>query len=215
MSNEQYFEEAKKSIVELNQSQAEDTAKKALDSGVSGMELLEKGFLVGLDEIGERFNDGSCFLPELIKSGKIMERVVEIVNSSLQDQGQSSSSKGKVLLATVEGDVHDIGKTIVASIFRANGFDVKDIGNDIANDKIIEEAEAYGADIIGTSALLTTTMPQQKKLEEKLQEKGLREKYKTMVGGAPVTKKWADSIGADAYAEDASDGVKKALALLQ
>lgn len=215
MSNEQYFEDAKKSIVELNQSQAEGLAKQALDSGVSGIELLEKGYLVGLDEIGERFNDGSCFLPELIKSGKIMERVVEIVNASLQDQGQSSSSKGKVLLATVAGDVHDIGKTIVASIFRANGFEVKDIGNDIANDKIIEEAEAYGADIIGTSALLTTTMPQQKKLEEKLTESGLRDKYKTMVGGAPVTKKWADSIGADAYAEDASDGVKKALALLQ
>jgi trimethylamine corrinoid protein len=215
MSNDQYFEDAKKSIVELDQSQAEAIAKKALESGVSGMELLEKGYLVGLDEIGERFNDGSCFLPELIKSGKIMERVVEIVNASLQDQGQSSSSKGKVLLATVQGDVHDIGKTIVASIFRANGFDVKDIGNDIANEKIIEEAEAFGADIIGTSALLTTTMPQQKKLEEKLQENGLRDKYKTMVGGAPVTKKWAESIGADAYAEDASDGVKKALALLQ
>ncbi len=216
MSNEeQYFADAKKSILDLDQSLAEEVAKKALDSGVGGMELLENGYLVGLDEIGEKFNAGSCFLPELIKSGKIMERVVELVNQSLQEEGQSSSSKGKLLIATVQGDVHDIGKTIVASIFRANGFDVMDIGNDIPNDKIIEEAEKFGADIIGTSALLTTTMPQQRKLEEKLKESGLRDKFKTIVGGAPVTKKWAESIGADAYAEDASDGVKKALALLK
>lgn len=216
MSNEeQYFADAKKSIVELNQSLAEEVAQKALDSGISGMDLLENGYLPGLDEIGERFNAGSCFLPELIKSGKVMERVVEIVNASLEDEGKSSSSKGKVLLATVEGDVHDIGKTIVASIFRANGFEVLDIGNDITNDKIIDEAEKFGADIIGTSALLTTTMPQQRKLEEKLTEGGLRDKYKTIIGGAPVTKKWAESIGADAYAEDASDGVKKAFALLK
>ena len=216
MSNEeQHFADAKKSILDLDQSLAEEVAKKALDAGVSGMELLENGYLVGLDEIGEKFNAGSCFLPELIKSGKIMERVVELVNQSLQEEGQSSSSKGKLLIATVQGDVHDIGKTIVASIFRANGFDVMDIGNDIPNDKIIDEAEKFGADIIGTSALLTTTMPQQRKLEEKLKESGLRDKYKTIVGGAPVTKKWAESIGADAYAEDASDGVKKALALLK
>ncbi|MDZ7762404.1 MAG: B12-binding domain-containing protein [Desulfovermiculus sp.] len=214
-NEEQIFADAKKSIVELNQSLAEEVAKKALDSGINGMELLENGYLPGLDEIGERFNAGSCFLPELIKSGKIMEKVVEIVNESLEDGGQSSSSKGKVLLATVEGDVHDIGKTIVASIFSANGFDVLDIGNDIPNDKIIDEAEKFGADIIGTSALLTTTMPQQKKLEEKLKERGLRDKYKTMIGGAPVTKKWAETIGADAYAEDASDGVKKAFSLLK
>lgn len=215
MSNEQIFADAKKSIVELNQSLAQEVAKNALDSGMNGMDLLENGYLPGLDEIGERFNDGSCFLPELIKSGKIMEQVVELVNASLQEGGQSSSSKGKVLLATVEGDVHDIGKTIVASIFRANGFTVMDIGNDITNDKIIDEAEKFEADIIGTSALLTTTMPQQKKLEEKLKERGVREKFKTMIGGAPVTKKWAETIGANAYAEDASDGVKKALALLK
>jgi len=216
MSNEEkFFEDAKKSIVELNQSLAEEVVQKALDAGVKGMDLLENGYLPGLDEIGERFNDGRCFLPELIKSGKIMERVVGIVNETLADEGKSSSSKGKVLLATVEGDVHDIGKTIVASIFRANGLEVMDIGNDIPNDKIIDEAEKYGADIIGTSALLTTTMPQQKKLEEKLQERGVRDKFKTMIGGAPVTKKWAETIGADAYAEDASDGVKKAFSLLK
>lgn len=215
MSNkEQLFADAKKSIVGLDQALAEDVARKALDSGINGIEVLENGYLPGLGEIGEKFNDGTCFLPELIKSGKIMERVVQIVNESLQSEGQASSSKGKILLATVEGDVHDIGKTIVASIFRANGYDVLDIGNDIPNAKIIEEAEKYEADIIGTSALLTTTMPQQKKLEEKLQEAGLKEKFKTIVGGAPVNKKWAESIGADAYAEDATDGVKKVAALL-
>ena len=115
----------------------------------------------------------------------------------------------------MQGDVHDIGKTIVVALFKANGFDVLDLGRDVPNDKIIEEAEKFGADIIGTSTLLTTTMVLQKELEEELKRAGLRDKYKTIIGGAPVTQRWADRIGADAYAHDASDGVKKLKELLK
>lgn len=208
------FAKAKQSIVERDGQTAVDLARQGLDEGISGIELLDQGFLPGITEVGELFGSGRMFLPELIQAGQTMEKVVTEINASLVG-GQSKGDKGKVLIATVEGDVHDIGKTIVVSIFKANGFEVKDIGRDVSNQKIIEEAEKFGADIIGTSALLTTTMVQQKNLEELLRKEGLREKYKTIIGGAPVTQRWARRIGADAYSQDASDGVKKVLELLK
>jgi trimethylamine corrinoid protein len=122
---------------------------------------------------------------------------------------------GKILLGTVEGDVHDIGKTIVVALFKANGFDVIDLGRDVPVDRFINEAEKADVDIIGTSTLLTTTMEMQRQLEQELKKAGLKEKYKTIVGGAPVTQRWADRIGADAYALDAGDGVRQVKRLLQ
>jgi len=119
-----------------------------------------------------------------------------------------------VIIATVEGDVHDIGKTIVASLLKANGFVVKDLGRDVAMARLIEEADRFDANIIGTSALLTTTMGAQKQLEEELKKAGLKDRFKTMVGGAPVTQRWAKRIGADAFAENAIEAVNKAKALL-
>ena len=211
---EALFENAKKSIVDRDGQTAVDLAKQGLDSGINGIELLDKGFLPGITEVGNLFGSGRMFLPELIQAGQTMEKVVNVINDSLVG-GESKGDKGKILVATVEGDVHDIGKTIVVSIFKANGFDVRDVGRDVANQKIIEEAEKFGADVIGTSALLTTTMVQQKNLEELLRKEGLREKYKTIIGGAPVTLRWARRIGADAYSQDASDGVKKVLELLK
>jgi trimethylamine corrinoid protein len=211
---EALFENAKKSIVDRDEQTAVDLAKQGLDSGINGIELLDKGFLPGITEVGNLFGSGRMFLPELIQAGQTMEKVVNVINDSLVG-GESKGDKGKILVATVEGDVHDIGKTIVVSIFKANGFDVRDVGRDVANQKIIEEAEKFGADVIGTSALLTTTMVQQKNLEELLRKEGLRDKYKTIIGGAPVTQRWARRIGADAYTQDASDGVKKVTELLK
>jgi trimethylamine corrinoid protein len=121
---------------------------------------------------------------------------------------------GKILLGTVEGDVHDIGKTIVVALFKANGFDVIDLGRDVSVDRFIDEAERSDVDIIGTSTLLTTTMEVQQQLEQELKKAGLKGKYKTIVGGAPVTQRWADRIGADAYALDAGDGVRQVKRLL-
>ncbi len=142
-----------------------------------------------------------------------MEKATEILNAAIS--GGNAIVAGKVVIGTIEGDVHDIGKTIVVSLFNANGFDVLDLGRDVPIGRFIEEAEKFGADIIGSSTLLTTTMAGQKKLEQELKNAGLKEKYKTIVGGAPVTQRWADRIGADAYAQDAGDGVKKAKQLLQ
>jgi trimethylamine corrinoid protein len=144
--------------------------------------------------VGDLFETGRLFLPALIYSATAMEKATAIINAAIPADQEMVS--GKVIVATVEGDVHDIGKTIVVSLFKANGFEVMDLGRDVAIDKIIDEAEKFGANIIGTSTLLTTTMVVQKELEQELKKAGLRDKYKTVVGGAPVTQRWADRIGA-------------------
>ncbi|HED24547.1 MAG TPA: dimethylamine corrinoid protein 3 [Firmicutes bacterium] len=136
-----------------------------------------------------------------------------MLNEALEDK--ATETVGKMVFATVEGDVHDIGKGIAVALIQTQGVEVIDLGRDVPVDKIIEEAEKHGAKVIGTSALLTTTMPSQEKLEEELRKRGLREKYRTIIGGAPCTQRWADKIGADAYAEDAAEGVTKVLELLK
>jgi trimethylamine corrinoid protein len=210
--SEKTLAEAAKAIINGDADKASDLAKQGLDEGIEPLDLLDQGFVPGINEVGDLFSKGKLFIPMLIKSATAMEKATEIINAAIP-QGEEVA-QGKVVLGTVQGDVHDIGKTIVVALFKANGFDVLDLGRDVPNDKIIEEAEKFGADIIGTSTLLTTTMVLQKELEEELKSAGLRDKYKTIIGGAPVTQRWADRIGADAYAHDASDGVKKLKELL-
>ena len=189
-------------------------ATQGLADGIDPVEFLNKGFIPGINEVGELFGKGRLFLPELIIAAEAMRQVTDIINGALEAAGTIAQKAGRILMATVQGDVHDIGKTIVVSLFKANGFEVLDLGRDISNEKIIEEAVRFDADIIGTSALLTTTMPAQQKLEKELKKAGLKGKIKTIVGGAPVTQRWAQRIGADAYAQDASDGVQKAKLML-
>jgi len=210
---EKTFEEAAKAIVNGDAEKAVAMAKQGLDEGLDPLQLMDKGFIPGINEVGDLFGKGRLFIPMLIKSAIAMEKATEIINSAIS-QGEEIT-QGKIVVATVEGDVHDIGKTIVVALFKANGFDVVDLGRDVPVARIIEEAEKNGANMIGTSTLLTTTMPVQKELEEALKEAGLRDKYKTIIGGAPVTQRWADRIGADAYAHDASDGVRKAKELMK
>lgn len=210
---EKTFEEAAKAIVSGDAEKAVAMAKQGLDEGLDPLQLMDKGFIPGINEVGDLFGKGRLFIPMLIKSATAMEKATEIINSAIS-QGEEIT-QGKIVVATVEGDVHDIGKTIVVALFKANGFDVVDLGRDVPVARIIEEAEKNGANMIGTSTLLTTTMPVQKELEETLKEAGLRDKYKTIIGGAPVTQRWADRIGADAYAHDASDGVRKAKELMK
>lgn len=210
---EKTFEEAAKAIVSGDAEKAVAMAKQGLDEGLDPLQLMDKGFIPGINEVGDLFGKGRLFIPMLIKSAIAMEKATEIINSAIS-QGEEIT-QGKIVVATVEGDVHDIGKTIVVALFKANGFDVVDLGRDVPVARIIEEAEKNGANMIGTSTLLTTTMPVQKELEETLKEAGLRDKYKTIIGGAPVTQRWADRIGADAYAHDASDGVRKAKELMK
>jgi trimethylamine corrinoid protein len=213
MAVEEIFEAATRTIVKADKDQARELVEQAVAEGIDPLEMMNKGFIPGINEVGDRFGKGTLFLPELIMSAEAMQVATDAINKIL-DTGTGSISAGKVLIATVEGDVHDIGKTIVVSLFKANGFDVLDLGRDVAVDRIIEEAQRFEADIIGTSALLTTTMVQQKVLEQTLTRAGLKGRFKTMVGGAPCTQRWANRIGADAFAEDAAAGVKKAKALI-
>jgi len=207
MGKEQFFEEAKQAVIKANKTLAEDVAKRALGEGVDPMELLHKGFIGGISEVGDLFGRGKVFLPELISSANIMKSVTEVITSALP-KGQREKT-GKVVIGTVEGDIHDIGKAIVISLLQANGFEVFDLGRDVSIQKFIDKAIEVDADVIGSSCLLTTTMEGQRKLEQELRRQGLRERFKTIIGGAPVTQRWAVRIGANSYAEDGADGVKK------
>ena len=209
---EKIFEEAAEAIVKGVADDAVALAKRGIDEGIDPLVLMEKGFIPGINQVGDLFEAGRLFLPALIYSATAMEKATEVINAAITSEEELVS--GKVVLGTVEGDVHDIGKTIVVALLKANGFDVLDLGRDVSISRFIEEAEKFGANIIGSSTLLTTTMGVQKELEEELSKQGLRRKYKTVVGGAPVTQRWADRIGADAYAHDAGDGVKKVKQLL-
>lgn len=206
------LESAIEVIVQGDAEKALEVAKKGLGEGVDPIELMNKGFIPGINKVGDLFGSGRLFLPELVMSANAMERVTELINESLPSEQEQT--QGRLVIATVEGDVHDIGKTIVVSLLKANGFEVNDLGRDVSVERLIEEADKFDANIIGTSALLTTTMGAQKELEEKLKAAGLKGRFKTMVGGAPVTQRWAKRIGADAFAEDAIGAVNQAKALL-
>ena len=215
MLEQQLFDEAKESVIDGDRETAVEIAHKGLEAGIDPSEFIEKGFIPGILEIGQLFEDGEVFLPEVMMAADAIKEAVAVLNDRMEANGQKREEKGKILLATVEGDLHDIGKGIVASLLVANGFQVIDLGRDVANSKIIEKAIEHQVDMIGTSALLTTTMTKQQELEKMLKEQGLREQFKTIVGGAPVTSRWADKIGADAFAESAADGVRIAFDMMK
>ncbi len=215
MIDPQILEEAKKYIVEQNKEKVEELSNKVISEGGDPLELMNKAFIPGINKVGDLFGRGQLFLPELMQAADAMKVATDIVNEALaKDETVEQAKKGSVIIATVKGDVHDIGKCIVVSLMKANGLEVHDLGRDVAVDTIIEKAIEVNADVIGTSALLTTTMNEQKVLEEALKSAGLRDRFFTMVGGAPCTPRWAARIGADAYAEDAQDGVVKVKELI-
>jgi trimethylamine corrinoid protein len=204
------YQEAIAAIVNSDRAAAEDVATRALDSGIAPGDIVQNGFVKGIQRVGELFESGEVFLPELMMSADAMAGATEVTNAALE--GGAAEAKGTIVIGTVQGDVHDIGKAIVIAYLKANGYAVTDLGRDVAADTFIAKAREMGADIIGMSALLTTTMEEQRKVVKAVKEEGLP--CKTVVGGAPCTQRWADQIGADAYAEDANDGVKKIDALL-
>jgi len=204
------YQEAADAIINSDRAAAEDVATRAIASGIAPGDIMANGFVKGIQEIGELFESGEVFLPELMMSADAMAGATEVTNAALE--GAAAEAKGVIVLGTVQGDVHDIGKAIVIAYLKANGYEVTDLGRDVSAETFIAKAKETGADIIGMSALLTTTMEEQRKVVKMVKEGSLP--YKTVVGGAPCTQRWADQIGADAYAEDASDGVKKIDALL-
>ncbi len=207
MGEQEIMAAAKQSIMDYDVEKAEQVAKEGLAAGVDPVALVEKGFVPGIQEIGDLFDSGEVYLPELILAADAMKAGTTICEAAFPET--ASKTKKKVIMATVEGDIHDIGKSIVVSFLSANGFDVYNLGRDVTVDAFIEKAKEVEPDVIGSSALLTTTMGHQKELEEALKEAGIRDKVKTIVGGAPASQEWADKIGADAYAENAADAVAK------
>jgi trimethylamine corrinoid protein len=204
---EQYLSDAKKAIRVADQDKVEEIAEKAIAEGIDPVELLEDGFVAGITEVGMLFEEEKIFLPELMLSAKAMKKATEICNKAIPKE--RAKQKGKVVLGTVEGDIHDIGKSIVESFLSANGFEVYDLGRDVKTKHFIDKAVEVDADVIAASALLTTTMPKQQELVDELKKAALRDRFKTIIGGAPVSQKWADEIGADAYAEDAAGAAQK------
>lgn len=212
MSHEEIFDKAKRAIVEADEELAMEALREGEESGVPPMELLGRGYSAGMKELGDLFGMGEVFLPELMFATEVMKTVTAELEKKLP--AGERQSKGVMVIGTVAGDVHDIGKGIVASIVKTNGITVYDLGREVPAETFIEKVREVGADFLGSSALLTTTMTEQKRIEELLAEAGLKGRVKTLVGGAPVTKRWAERIGADAYCEDATDTVNYILGWL-
>jgi corrinoid protein of di/trimethylamine methyltransferase len=214
MNDTEIYNEMAEAIVSLDKDKALILATRAIDEKMNLLDVIEKGFGEGIRKVGELWDDGEFFLPELMSGAQIMQGAVDLITPHLQKEGSKFQSSGKIVLATIEGDIHSIGKTIVGTMLRANGFEVTDLGTDVKAEKIVEEAITVGADIIGVSTLLTTTMQNQKKVVDILEEKKFREKFKIMLGGAPVTEGWVEECGADGYAENAVEAVKLAKFLM-
>lgn len=195
-------------MIELNQETARKTAQQAVDKGLDLTEFVQAGMSAAMETIGERFQKGEMYLPELQKSADIFEEAMAIIEPNLVASQNDYKEKKRVILGTVKGDLHSIGKDLVGTMLRTGGFEVIDLGVDIASLDFMEKAVKSDAQVIALSALLTTTMAAQQEVIEALVVNGLRDRFKVIVGGAPINQKWADDIGADAYGENAAAAVK-------
>ena len=213
MGEAEFIQRAIDSLVNYDKAAATAAANEGIAAGVSPNTLMQEGFVPGIRKLGDLFDEGEVFLPELMQAAAAMEAAMEICNAALPEG--ESESRGTMVIGTVEGDVHDIGKAIVAAYMRANGYIVHDLGRDVPVSDFVDKCVEVNADIIGASALLTATMRKQSEIIEELKERDLRDKVIFVVGGAPCTQEYADEIGADAYAADANDGVKKIEELLK
>lgn len=184
----------------------------AVDEGVDVGQILNEGLIAGMAVVGEKFKKNEFYVPEVLIAARTMHAGMEILQPLLAGAGVKSI--GKIAIGTVKGDLHDIGKNLVSMMLKGAGFQVNDLGIDIPPERFVKAAEEEGAQVLGMSALLTTTMPSMKTVIEALEKAGLKNKIKTMIGGAPVTQSYADEIGADGYAPDASTAVDKARELL-
>jgi corrinoid protein of di/trimethylamine methyltransferase len=208
MKKEEYMEKAAQYIVDADEEKAVELAKKYLEEGLDPVDMIEHGLSEGIKKLGDLFDRGEVFLPHLIIASEAMTAAVKILEQALP-KDQVGKKLAKVVLGTVEGDVHDIGKGIVATMLRVYGFDVHDLGRDVPIATFVEKAKEVDANVVGSSALMTTTQVGQKKLEAALKDAGIRDTVRTMVGGAATTEFWAAKIGADFHAESAAETVMK------
>jgi corrinoid protein of di/trimethylamine methyltransferase len=210
----QLFRQMAQCIIDGDSEVSAELAQQAVVQGIDPLEAISQGFVVGVNQVGEAFAKGDAFLPELVMAGEAMKAAVAVLEPELARRGTERTMLGKVILCTVEGDIHEIGKTLVGTMLSSAGFKVFDLGVDVPVMKVVEKTREVNADIVAMSALLTTTMVHQKDVIEALDDIGIRSKVKVMVGGAPVTKEWVKQIGADGYSEDAIGAIKVAKQLL-
>jgi corrinoid protein of di/trimethylamine methyltransferase len=214
MDKDDLFEQMAQSIIDGEPELAEQAARDALALGIQPLEAIHRGFIPGMEEVGQGFGCGDLFLPDLVRAAAAMKAATSVLEPEMIRRGDVLQSAGTVVLGTIKGDVHEIGKNLVGTMFIAAGFEVHDLGVDVPCEAFVAKAREVGADIVGISALLTTTMANQRQVIEALEQAGLRQRVKVLVGGAPVTPGWAKEIGADGYAEDAIGAVNVARELL-
>ena len=191
-----------------------ELSQKALEHGEEPLTIINQGLVPGMEIVGEKFQTGEYFLPHMVIAANAMQEAMGLLQPELLARQQNVEAPGVFVIGSVQGDIHEIGKSLVATMMLANGFRVHDLGVDVAPETFVEKVQELGANLLGLSALLTTTMTAQQDVLEALQEAGIRDRVKVMVGGAPVTKEWAESIGADGYAEDVVSAVELARHLL-
>jgi corrinoid protein of di/trimethylamine methyltransferase len=191
-----------------------DLSQKALDQGEEPLTIINQGLIPGMEIVGEKFQTGEYFLPQMVIAANSMQQAMGSLEPELLSRQQSLAVPGVFVIGSVKGDIHEIGKSLVATMMLANGFQVYDLGVDVASETFVEKVRELDADLLGLSALLTTTMTAQRDVLEALKEAGIRDRVKVMVGGAPVTEEWAESIGADGYAEDVVSAIELAKKLL-
>jgi len=202
-------------ILEFDEEKLLKEVKEALDSGLDPVKVLEEGVAAGLRKVGELFEKGELFLMHVVVAAEAAKKAIEeLIEPKIMEKGEKRKGLGKVVIGTVAGDIHDIGKNIVAAMLTAAGFEVYDLGKDVPVEKFIEKAREVQADIIAASALLSTSMPVQREIVKALEEASLKGRIKVMVGGAPVTEEWAREIGADGYGADAVEAVEVAKKLV-
>ncbi len=214
MNKAEWFEKAAQSILDTDDEAAKEIAQKSLSAGIDPLEMINQGFTEGIRKMGDLFDRGEVFLPALIIASDAMVAAVEILEKALP-KDQQDKKKGVIVIGTVEGDIHDIGKGIITTMLKVYGYEVYDLGRDVPVENFVEKVKEVKADFVGSSAMMTTTQMGQRKLEEALKEAGIRDQVKTMVGGAVATDHWAQRIGADIYGETPQDTIEKLKKLLK
>ncbi len=215
MTQENILQELANSVIDGDSARAATVAKKALESGIDPLSAITDGLNRGMAKVGDDFSKLRVYLPEVMMAADAMKAALAILEPAALKKDSGSLAKKKVVIATIQGDIHDIGKNIVALLMRANGFEVFDLGRDIPIDAMINKAVDTGSEIIAASTLLSTSMPYMEDLIKLLKERNLRERFTVMVGGGPVTREWAEEIGADGYADDGDEAVRAARELLR
>ncbi len=211
---EDLFPAMRQAIIDGDPARATQLAEQSLAAGVAPLDAIEEGFVPGLSWVGEQFGAGELFLPDMMLAARAMQQAVDVLEPEMQRLATVRAVAGRVVIGTVKGDIHEIGKNLVGMMLSTSGFEVHDLGVDVAPERFVEAAREHNADIVGVSALLTTTMAGQRTVVEALASAGLRPRVRVMVGGAPASQQWATEIGADGYSEDAIGAVALARQLL-